>query len=115
LDGCITNVNDKLEADPATWKLDVLTIPFGAISSRVLAADPVIKITTGSTTTWTEIEGSYPIRHTTAHMNGAVPAGGNLTFLDGHAEWRNFRYMIQRTSKETGLAQDSASGPAFFW
>ncbi|HUD45421.1 MAG TPA: prepilin-type N-terminal cleavage/methylation domain-containing protein [Candidatus Baltobacteraceae bacterium] len=115
LDGCITNVNDKLEADPPTWKLDVLTIPFGAISSRVLAADPVIKITTGSTTTWTDIEGSYPIHHTTAHMNGAVPAGGNLTFLDGHAEWRNFRYMVQRTSKETGLAQDSASGPAFFW
>jgi prepilin-type N-terminal cleavage/methylation domain-containing protein/prepilin-type processing-associated H-X9-DG protein len=114
-DGCITNVNDKLEAHPTSWKLDVLTIPFGAFSSRVLAADPVIEITTGGTTTWTEIQGSFPIRHTTAHMNGTLPAGGNLTFLDGHAEWRNFQFMVQRTSKATGLEQNNANGPAFFW
>jgi prepilin-type N-terminal cleavage/methylation domain-containing protein len=114
-DGCKTNVNDKLESDPASWQLDVLTIPFGPISGRVLAADPVIKITSGGNTTWTEIEGSYPIRHTTAHMNGAVPAGGNLTFIDGHCEWRNFQYMVQRTSKATGVAQDSPAGPAFYW
>ncbi len=114
-DGCFTNVNDKLEAHPATWKLEVLTIPFGALSSRVLAADPVIEITTSGGTTWTEVQGSYPIRHTTAHMKGALPAGGNLTFLDGHCEWRNFRDMIQRTSKSTGVAQDSPAGPAFYW
>lgn len=114
-DGCFTNVNDKLEAHPASWQYDVITVPFGALSSRVLLADPVIEITTGGTTTWTEIQGSFPIRHTTAHMKGSVPAGGNLTFLDGHAEWRNFRLMVQRTSKATGLMQDSAAGPAFFW
>jgi prepilin-type N-terminal cleavage/methylation domain-containing protein/prepilin-type processing-associated H-X9-DG protein len=111
VDGCFTNVNDKFEIDPPSWKLEVLTIPFGAISSRVLAADPVVEIMSN----WTEVQGSYPIRHTTAHMNGAVPAGGNLTFLDGHAEWRNFQYMVQRTSKSTGLQQDSPEGPAFFW
>jgi prepilin-type N-terminal cleavage/methylation domain-containing protein len=111
LDGCFTNVNIKMEIDPASWKLGVLTVPFGPISGRVLAADPVIEVMSN----WTEIQGSYPIRHTTAHMNGALPAGGNLTFMDGHAEWRNFRYMVQRTSKATGLQQDSDSGPAFFW
>jgi prepilin-type N-terminal cleavage/methylation domain-containing protein/prepilin-type processing-associated H-X9-DG protein len=114
-DGCFTNVNEKFATDPPSWQLDVLTIPFGAFSSRVLAADPVIEITTGGSTTWTEIQGSYPIHHTTAHMNGTLPAGGNLTFLDGHAEWRNFQFMVQRTSKTTGLAQDSAAGPAFYW
>jgi len=114
-DGCFTNVNDKLEAHPLSWKYEVLTVPFGALSSRVMVADPVIEITTGGSTTWTEIEGSFPIRHTTAHMNGPKPAGGNLSFLDGHQEWRNFQFMIQRTSKTTGLAQDSAAGPAFFW
>jgi prepilin-type N-terminal cleavage/methylation domain-containing protein/prepilin-type processing-associated H-X9-DG protein len=114
-DGCFTNVNDKLEAHPASWKFDVITVPFGALSSRVLAADPVIEITSGGTTTWTEIQGSYPVFHTTAHMQGRLPAGGNLTFLDGHAEWRNFQFMVQRTSKMTGTAQDSANGPAFFW
>jgi len=115
VDGCFTNVNTNFAASPPSWKLDVLTIPFGAISSRVLAADPVIEITTGGVTTWTEIQGSFFVRHTTAHMNGKVPAGGNLSFLDGHAEWRNFRMMVQRTSKATGMEQDNANGPAFFW
>jgi prepilin-type N-terminal cleavage/methylation domain-containing protein len=115
LDGCFTNVNDKIAIDPPSWKYSVLTIPFGSFSSRVLAADPVIKIGTGATATWTEIQGSYFIDHTTAHMNGAQPAGGNLSFLDGHGEWRNFNVMVQRTSEATGLQQDSASGPAFFW
>jgi len=29
----------------------------------------------------------------TAHLNGRLPAGGNITFLDGHIEWRNFNQM----------------------
>jgi prepilin-type processing-associated H-X9-DG protein len=115
LDGCFTNVNTNFAVNPPSWKLDVLTIPFGALSSRVVAADPVIAITSGTSTNWTDIEGSYPIHHTTAHMNGAEPAGGNLSFLDGHAEWRNFQYMIKRTSEESGQAQNSPNGPAFFW
>jgi len=115
-DGCFTNVNVKFEIYPASWKYDVFTIPFGAISSRVLGADPVIEITASDTpTTWTQIHGGFAIPHTTAHMQGAVPAGGNLSFLDGHGEWRNFRYMVQRTSKSTGIQQDSDAGPAFFW
>ncbi len=114
-DGCFTNVNDKLEVHPPSWRMEVLTIPFGALSSRVLAADPVIEITTGGVTNWTDIQGSFYIHHTTAHMKGAVPAGGDLTFLDGHAEWRNFQYMVQRTSLLTGKEQNSPDGPAFFW
>jgi prepilin-type N-terminal cleavage/methylation domain-containing protein len=110
-DGCFTNVNDKLEAHPQSWKYEVLTIPYGALSSRVLAADPVIEIQSN----WTDIQGSYPVHHTTAHMNKSLPAGGNLTFLDGHCEWRNFQFMVQRTSLDTGKAQNSPNGPAFFW
>jgi prepilin-type N-terminal cleavage/methylation domain-containing protein/prepilin-type processing-associated H-X9-DG protein len=115
LDGCFTNVNTNFGVNPPSWKLDVLDIPYGSLSGRVLAADPVIEITTGGVTTWTKIQGGFYIDHTTAHMNGAKPAGGNLTFLDGHAEWRNFRYMVQRTSQNTGLTQASDAGPAFFW
>ena len=29
----------------------------------------------------------------TAHLNKAVPSGGNITFLDGHIEWRKFLQM----------------------
>jgi prepilin-type N-terminal cleavage/methylation domain-containing protein/prepilin-type processing-associated H-X9-DG protein len=28
-----------------------------------------------------------------AHLNKGAPAGGNITFLDGHIEWRNFLQM----------------------
>jgi prepilin-type N-terminal cleavage/methylation domain-containing protein/prepilin-type processing-associated H-X9-DG protein len=115
LDGCFTNVNTNFGVNPPSWKLDVLEIPYGSLSGRVLMADPVIAITTSTPTNWTDIEGSFPIHHTTAHMAGGVPAGGNLSFLDGHAEWRNFRNMVKRTSAESGQAQNSPNGPAFFW
>jgi prepilin-type N-terminal cleavage/methylation domain-containing protein/prepilin-type processing-associated H-X9-DG protein len=29
----------------------------------------------------------------TSHLEGAVPAGANILYLDGHAEWRKFREM----------------------
>jgi prepilin-type N-terminal cleavage/methylation domain-containing protein/prepilin-type processing-associated H-X9-DG protein len=115
LDGCFTNVNTNFGVNPPSWKLDVLPVSFGALSGRVLVADPVIAITSSSPTNWTDIEGSFPIHHTTAHMAGSQPAGGNLSFLDGHAEWRNFQYMIKRTSEESGQTQNSPNGPAFFW
>jgi prepilin-type N-terminal cleavage/methylation domain-containing protein/prepilin-type processing-associated H-X9-DG protein len=34
--------------------------------------------------------------HTTSHLNGKVPAGGNILFADGHVGWRNFRQMTIR-------------------
>ncbi len=115
LDGCFTNVNTNFGVNPPSWKLDVLEVSYGSLSSRVLMADPVIAISSSTPTNWTEIMGSFPVHHTTAHMAGGQPAGGNLSFLDGHSEWRNFKYMIKRTSEESGQAQNSPAGPAFFW
>ena len=31
----------------------------------------------------------------TSHMNGGAPAGGNIMYLDGHVEWRNYRDKTQ--------------------
>lgn len=31
------------------------------------------------------------------HLQGNLPAGGNIVFLDGHAAWRKFRDMQKRT------------------
>jgi len=28
-----------------------------------------------------------------AHLNGATPSGGNIMFLDGHVDWRNYSHM----------------------
>jgi prepilin-type N-terminal cleavage/methylation domain-containing protein/prepilin-type processing-associated H-X9-DG protein len=33
------------------------------------------------------------LTHRTAHMDGVNPSGGNICFMDGHAEWRPFKQM----------------------
>ena len=113
-DPVYTNVNVKIDQN-GPWPLGPLSVPMGALSSRVLLADPVIEITTGGVTNWTDIQGGYPVHHTTGHLIRNQPAGGNVGMLDGHAEWRQFQFMIRRTDKMTGTAQDSPFGPAFFW
>jgi len=32
----------------------------------------------------------------TSHLNGVNPAGGNITYLDGHVAWRNFDKMTNK-------------------
>ena len=32
------------------------------------------------------------------HLEGKLPAGGNLVFLDGHADWRPYKRMTLRTT-----------------
>jgi prepilin-type processing-associated H-X9-DG protein len=44
--------------------------------------------------------------HSTAHLVGKIPAGGNLLMLDGHGEWRKFPAMTIRTD---------GTDPAFWW
>ena len=43
-----------------------------------------------------------------AHLNGNVPSGGNIMFLDGHVDWRKFQQM-------TNLAQPSGGAPGFIF
>ena len=42
------------------------------------------------------VYGGYHSGHGTTHRAGDKPLGGNLLFLDGHAEWRNFDQMKNR-------------------
>jgi len=42
----------------------------------------------------------------TAHLNGNVPSGGNITFLDGHIDWRNFARM-------TNVVNEVGGNPGF--
>jgi prepilin-type N-terminal cleavage/methylation domain-containing protein len=85
-------------------------------SERVLVADATISTGTAlpgyehPENNYTGILGgftyngvSYP--HVSPHLNGNVPAGGNLGFKDGHVEWRDFELMTPRTS----------SGAVFWW
>lgn len=64
---------------------------------------------------YTDIAGSYPIHHTSPHLKGTVPAGGNLGFVDGHVEWRNFQDMIVRGYGGVGGGTDNGTCPTFWW
>ena len=43
---------------------------------------------------YARIQGTYADR--SSHLDGAVPAGGNISFEDGHLEWRDFAKMQRR-------------------
>lgn len=44
----------------------------------------------------------------TAHLNGAIPSGANITFLDGHIEWRKFQQM-------TNVVNQAGGNPGFMF
>jgi len=44
----------------------------------------------------------------TAHLNGNIPSGGNITFLDGHIEWRKLLQM-------TNMVNQSSGNPGFIF
>lgn len=63
-----------------------------------LVADVVISEYPDTNTFTRIVSTSGRVRyHTTSHLNGQRPAGGNILFTDGHVAWRNFREMQMRT------------------
>jgi hypothetical protein len=112
-----TNQNTTLAAESVTF-------PSGATAmvqpvDRVLSADVIIS--TGNTlpgpahpeNNYTSVNTGgfkqngaiYP--HLSAHLNGAVPTGGNIGFKDGHVQWRKFNATtVPRTGSNT---------PYFWW
>jgi type II secretory pathway pseudopilin PulG len=58
--------------------------------------------------------GSYPKHHRSTHMNGSVPAGGNLGMLDGHVIWRKFQQMHVNACGDLWPAPNN-SCPTFWW
>ena len=107
-----TNWNYKLTPQPIQY--GTLTFPAPSPSDRPMIADvtisepgqnsPVPAYQTGYN--WTKINGGWP-NHRTSHLNKASPMGGNIVMLDGHAEWRKFKFpMLPRTD---------GSSPTFWW
>lgn len=45
-----------------------------------------------------------------AHLYGATPDGGNILFMDGHADWRPFKLMHKRAYSGRGNGN-----PMFWW
>jgi len=100
-----TNINSSLSPQSLLFGPGVLPAPVP--SKRVLLADATLNIAANGSGRWDSIQGGYPKTHTSAHLLGPVPAGGNVAFLDAHVEWRPFSQMAVRTS--------ATGAPYFFW
>ena len=63
-------------------------------SDRVLISCAIISVLANTANLggdgFNNVKGAWADIHWTAHLNGATPAGGNMTFLDNHVEWRKF-------------------------
>jgi prepilin-type N-terminal cleavage/methylation domain-containing protein/prepilin-type processing-associated H-X9-DG protein len=82
------------------------------ISERVIAADATISVPDNekdrTRNRYSKIDGGWK-GHQTAHLNGLLPAGGNILYADGHSAWSKFDKMIVRTSP------NGEGAPAFWW
>ena len=110
-----TNWNHKLTPQAITYAPG-LAYPAPSPSERPLIADVTISqpgqnspLPANQTAyNWTKINGGWP-NHRTSHLNKASPMGGNIAMLDGHVEWRKFKFpMLPRTDPNSGA-------PTFWW
>jgi type II secretory pathway pseudopilin PulG len=101
-----TNITESLTPD-ALRLGNFLHQP--APSERVLIADATLSMGSDerarNKNNYTRIFGGWNKPHRSAHLNGSLPAGGNLVFLDGHTEWKRFEKMRVRTD----------GNPTFWW
>jgi hypothetical protein len=108
---------DRTNWNYTLTRVDPIQTGFGTFrtesrTERVLIADVTMSApgqanrALAATYNWTAIQGGYPKPHTTAHLKGRIPRGGNLGMLDGHAEWRRFDKMAARTT---------GGSPTFWW
>jgi prepilin-type N-terminal cleavage/methylation domain-containing protein len=56
---------------------------------------------------FTKIIGGWEKPHRASHLEGNLPAGGELLFLDGHISWQKFKFMKIRTTP--------GFSPQFWW
>jgi prepilin-type N-terminal cleavage/methylation domain-containing protein/prepilin-type processing-associated H-X9-DG protein len=111
-----SNANEKLtvvkpiEIAPFVYRTPTLV-------ERVLVADATISdygqnnptLKNSPTYRWNQTQGGFPTRpHTSPHLVGGRPIGGNLLMMDGHVEWRKFT-----DSKFTVRTMGGA--PGFWW
>lgn len=102
-----TNITESF--NPRPWRMPGGVEINPGPSDRVIAADAILSngsiLTDRSKNRYSGIRGGWSKAHDSAHLDGSMPTGGNLLFLDGHVEWRKFERMTVRTDGD----------PAFWW
>jgi prepilin-type N-terminal cleavage/methylation domain-containing protein len=99
------------------WKTNMLGVP-GQLSPA--DAEVVVDVIAQDQTTFSYaqvIPGGLPkdIIQRTSHLEGAVPAGGNELFEDGHVEWRQFREMWVKKGPNISANKTFGTDPKFMF
>jgi prepilin-type N-terminal cleavage/methylation domain-containing protein/prepilin-type processing-associated H-X9-DG protein len=76
---------------PKCWKATINTKGL-APRDQEIATD----VTLSDGTSFNAIYGGWFLPHTTSHIRGNTPLGGNILYMDGHVEWRPFSDMQSR-------------------
>jgi prepilin-type N-terminal cleavage/methylation domain-containing protein len=81
------------------------TQPAPPNTERPLAACATITPTLSSTGPWNLAVGGSGIHHTSPHLNGVKPAGGNVLYMDAHVAWQKYSptNWVCRTSSSFGF------------
>jgi prepilin-type N-terminal cleavage/methylation domain-containing protein len=114
----ISNMNFSFAA--TQLKIDTFggTMPAPSPSDRVLISCAIISVGANTTAlgsdSFNAVTGAWSDKHQTAHLNGVIPAGGNLTMLDNHVEWRKF-VIPGAVIRSQGLAALGAGSGVNFW
>lgn len=104
--------NQNTTLTPQRVQVGSTYLPAPSPATRVLAADATISenptdnhagLVAGAKYNFTTVAGGYVVPHISPHLNGLVPAGGNLVMLDGHVQWRYFWDMDQRATTGRGF------------
>ena len=100
-----TNITESL--NPKPWRIGTAEFNPGS-SERVIIADATLSVGSNmadrTRNRYVRVDGGWR-GHQSAHLNGSMPNGGNLLYLDGHTTWTPFRKMEVRTNDD----------PAFWW
>lgn len=104
----LTNITEGL--NPKPWPMPDGSSYDPGPSGRVIAACATLcdgeNQVDRTRNNYTAVMGGWVKPHQTSHLDGKMPAGGNLLMLDGHGEWHKFPSMVIRTD---------GSDPAFWW
>jgi prepilin-type N-terminal cleavage/methylation domain-containing protein len=83
------------------WKTNSVGTPAHPPADSEVVVDVIVRDTGTGSYSRISVGGLPPtIIQRTSHLNGALPAGGNELFEDGHAEWRKFSIMYNNGHPE---------------
>ena len=111
--------NRKVLAEQHTTTTPPIQTYVDDVAARELIAD--VMISTGATLPATpadnfvDVAGGFYLHHLSAHVQRGMPAGGNIVFKDGHAQWRKFNASTASANNNDTKVRTGSNTPHFWW